>query len=187
MTDRPARVLTVCTGNICRSPAMELYLARAWGDDADVSSAGTFGSENVTLHNFIPSQMAAVIADHGLDPDPHRPRQLTADLIDESDLVLVATRRHAAWVQELMGDDGSRTTFLLTEAAELAGRGLVLEQATRAGRIRAAAAILDGERQRQRAAEAIDVEDPWALSDAAHVASMRQITEASDTLIAWIG
>ena len=39
---RPFRVLTVCTGNICRSPAVERLLAAALGPDADVevSSAG---------------------------------------------------------------------------------------------------------------------------------------------------
>ncbi|GMA87571.1 hypothetical protein GCM10025868_28210 [Angustibacter aerolatus] len=38
----PARVLVVCTGNVCRSPLVERLLRQRLGTDAvDVSSAGT--------------------------------------------------------------------------------------------------------------------------------------------------
>ena len=40
MTDPPFRILTVCTGNICRSPVAERLLQAGLGDAVAVSSAG---------------------------------------------------------------------------------------------------------------------------------------------------
>ena len=47
---RPYRIITVCTGNICRSPMAEMMLAAAFrarglGDEVSVDSAGTTGYE----------------------------------------------------------------------------------------------------------------------------------------------
>ena len=40
MTDSRFRILTVCTGNICRSPVAERLLTKSLGDEVTVASAG---------------------------------------------------------------------------------------------------------------------------------------------------
>ncbi len=81
----PLKVLFVCTANICRSPSLELLARRALPDDTDVdfSSAGTHGWEDEPVN---PDMAAALPAD--LDTSRFRSRRLTAQLLEEADLVL---------------------------------------------------------------------------------------------------
>jgi protein-tyrosine phosphatase len=81
------RILTLCTGNICRSPMAQAFLARQF-PDALVESAGVgalVGS---------PADPLAVqcMADRGYDISGHVARQTTPEMLKESDLVLTATR-----------------------------------------------------------------------------------------------
>jgi protein-tyrosine phosphatase len=88
-------VLFVCTGNLCRSPmAAALFaaeLARAGLTGWTVSSAGTWA---VAGHPATREAVAALAA-RGLDLGAHRSRQLTAEQLEQADLILVATRAHA--------------------------------------------------------------------------------------------
>ncbi len=95
----PAKVLTVCTGNICRSPAMEFYLERAWGDDAVVTSGGTIAATGW----HIPDPMRVAEEAAGLTVPHHEPRQLDVDIIEAQDLILVAAISHAEWIERHVG------------------------------------------------------------------------------------
>ncbi|MFI5085507.1 MAG: low molecular weight protein-tyrosine-phosphatase [Actinomycetales bacterium] len=68
---QPYRIITVCTGNICRSPMAELMLAVAFdeaGLAVEVDSAGTTGWEE---GNPIDPRAAATLARHGIGSDRH--------------------------------------------------------------------------------------------------------------------
>ena len=85
-------ILVVCVGNICRSPMAEALLRQALQDvsDVSVSSAG-LGA----LVDYPAAEHAEVLmAERGLDISRHKARQLTPDLINTSDLVLVMETRH---------------------------------------------------------------------------------------------
>lgn len=85
-------ILFVCTGNICRSPMAEYLMRHLLGADATctVGSAGT-----CALPGCPASEGAQhVLRELGLDPSPHRSRQLTADLIDAAELIVVMTELH---------------------------------------------------------------------------------------------
>jgi len=85
-------ILVVCVGNICRSPMAEALLRQALQDMSDVrvSSAG-LGA----LVDYPAAEHAEVLmAERGLDISRHKARQLTPDLINTSDLVLVMETRH---------------------------------------------------------------------------------------------
>ena len=85
-------ILVVCVGNICRSPMAEALLRHALKDmsDVSVSSAG-LGA----LVDYPAAEHAEVLmAERGLDISGHKARQLTPDLIQASDLVLVMESRH---------------------------------------------------------------------------------------------
>jgi protein-tyrosine phosphatase len=85
----PLRVLVVCTGNICRSPAVERLLAAGLGaayrgrdtgglaPAIEVASAGTGGMVGWPM----PDEMAALVASRGVDPTGFEARQLTPGLV----------------------------------------------------------------------------------------------------------
>lgn len=84
------RVLFVCTGNICRSPAAE-YLFRRRVDDAAldvwVESAGT----RATKGPGDPRTIKA-LGRKGVDASAHRSRQVDAPMVERSDLVIATDR-----------------------------------------------------------------------------------------------
>jgi len=84
-------VLVVCAGNICRSPTGEHLLQRnLTGTEIRVSSAGLTA---VVGHPF-EGHALATLQRHGQQPHEHHARQLTPQILQASDLVLVMERRH---------------------------------------------------------------------------------------------
>lgn len=107
-------ILTVCTGNVCRSPYLHrrLELALA-GSGIRVHSAGTGALAD---HPMDPS-MAQFL---GADADPaFRARQLTKQDVLSANLVLTATRAHRTLVTQL-APRALRTTATLADFAQLA-------------------------------------------------------------------
>ncbi|MFI2104553.1 low molecular weight protein-tyrosine-phosphatase [Isoptericola sp. NPDC019693] len=96
--------MTVCTGNICRSPMAEIVLrdrleAAGLGDAVVVDSSGVSDEER---GNPVDSRARRTLAAHGYPTgDGHRARQVTrADLADH-DLVLPMTAQHARRLRRL--------------------------------------------------------------------------------------
>lgn len=92
-------ILTVCTGNICRSPLAEALLARRLqqrGSQASVRSAGIGALE----HHPADEDTRQVAAQHGVTLDAHRARQISVESIRWADLILVMEKHHLAFVLE---------------------------------------------------------------------------------------
>jgi uracil phosphoribosyltransferase len=111
------RLLFVCTGNTCRSPMAEALardiFSRA-GVEAEVSSAGVSAYGNAA-----PSRHALeAMKKEGLDISAHRSRQLTEDMVSQSNLILVMTRRHREALKAMWPDKAGKTYTL----AEYAGK-----------------------------------------------------------------
>lgn len=174
-----ARVLMVCTGNICRSPAMHYLAARDWAGAAEVTSAGTHAETGMDATPEIRRSAAAF----GLTIPRHRPTQLTAALVSRADLVLVATEGHARWIAREF-DGLPAHVFGLKQAAELAQRADAPVGATGAERLRGAAAALRAEHERDRA-PLRSLDDPWARDRATYDRVMGEIVDAVDTLTHW--
>ncbi len=124
MTEPGGRVLVVCTGNVCRSPFLQLLLQRELdarrqdgGPRTVVTSAGT----GALAGQGMDARAAAQAAAYGLDPAGFVARQLTAPMVAEADLVLTATRKHRGDVATLH-PKALRYVFALRDFAELAGR-----------------------------------------------------------------
>ena len=98
---RPARILMVCTGNICRSTMahaiLEQAAARA-GVDVVVDSAGVSDEEQ---GNPIDRRAARVLRDAGYTVPDHRARQIRAGELGEWDLILAMTSRHLSVLERL--------------------------------------------------------------------------------------
>jgi protein-tyrosine phosphatase len=116
-----ARILIVCTGNICRSPFIERLLQRQLderrpGSDRGilVRSAGTGALTGSAMDERAAAQLMA----YGGDPVGFRARDLTPALIAESDLVLTATRAHRGMVA-VMYPKVLRQVFTFRDFADL--------------------------------------------------------------------
>ena len=116
---RPTHVLVVCTGNICRSPAVERLLATelsAW-PQVSVASAGV----GAVVGAPISEPMAALLRAAGVSPDGFAARQLTEQLLREADLILALARGHRSRIVGLY-PRAVQHTCTLRELARLAGR-----------------------------------------------------------------
>jgi protein-tyrosine phosphatase len=121
--DAPARILAVCTGNICRSPLIERLLAarltQRFGAAAGgvvIRSAGSWGHEGDPMEPFA----ADCVVRLGGDPAGFVARELQAGMVTAADLVLGATREHRAAAVTL-APAASRRCFTLLEFARLVG------------------------------------------------------------------
>lgn len=184
-------VLTVCTGNICRSPLAELHLRRGLSsvDAVTVSSAGTMAVDD----DEMPDQARALARSIGLQPDEHRARFLFERDVRDADLVLALAREHRRAVVS-MHPRASRYTFTLREAARLArdvtdaqlAEALPSGGSTVTDRLGATVALLASRRGSVEAPDDPlddDVVDPYRRSDETFAESGRQLVPAADVLV----
>lgn len=181
-------ILAVCTGNICRSPAIErwLRLGLREEDGIHVASAGV----HAVVGAPVSPPMAALIVEGGGDARAFAARQISAELVRDASLVLTATRGHRASVLGLV-PAAVRRTFTLREFARLAGRvdAADLDRAAPASAGAAARLrVLVPLAYRRRAdlivpADEDDVVDPIGRPLAVYRRSAAQIRPAVDAIV----
>jgi protein-tyrosine phosphatase len=93
------RILVVCTANICRSPAGEVFLAHALaGRNAQVDSAGTMAIDNHYAHPEIEGQMR----ERGFEQiTAHRSTALMPSRLDQYGLILCMEQEHLDWIKRM--------------------------------------------------------------------------------------
>lgn len=114
----PFRILTVCTGNICRSPLAERLLQS--GLDEAAPGAFAVASSGVRALAGQPAHpRSAEIAERlGSSLDAFEARQLTQLHVSEADLVLILAEEHRGPVLTL-APSALRRTFTLREFARI--------------------------------------------------------------------
>ena len=109
---RPLRIVTVCSGNICRSPLAEVLadrVAMTFAVEVEVQSGGTLG----LIDRPSPRQVIAVAREIGIDLTRHRSKPLTREMVDWADHVLVMEVAHAMFIRETLEvDDEHKITPL---------------------------------------------------------------------------
>lgn len=168
------RILTVCTGNICRSPLAEVVLrARLKSLGVRVHSAGT----HALVDHAMPKQAQQSALELGAEPADvaaHRGRYLVEPMLLEADLVLTMAREHRDVALQL-APSRLRQVLSVREFGRLA-QGLTDEQirsaADAAGhapadRLTAAVVAVSGMRT-FGATDDDDVIDPYRQSDAVY-------------------
>jgi protein-tyrosine phosphatase len=102
---RVQRILTVCTGNICRSPVAAAMLASGLGEPFRVESAGV----GAVVGHGATREAARTAAARGHDVSAHRGRQLDPSLARAFDMLLVMEERHRLWVSRHVPQVRGRT------------------------------------------------------------------------------
>ena len=115
---RPFRILTMCTGNVCRSPYAQLVLAR----ELEAVTPGGFVVTSVGTHGLVGQGVdpgsAALLDAAGVDHGEFTARRASASLLEEADLILGMAREHVTWV----ADEAPRSAlgaFTLLQLARL--------------------------------------------------------------------
>ena len=185
-----ARILVVCTGNICRSPFIERLLQheldqRRSGSELGVvvRSAGTAALVGSPME----AQAAAQLVARGGDASGLTARQLTPGLIAESDLVLTATRAHRGKVA-LMCPKVLRRVFTFCDFADLVAgidgpapviptdpRGWVKQVTEKVAASRGLKPPL--------ASDLADILDPYRREDEVFAAMAQQVVESMPAVV----
>jgi protein-tyrosine phosphatase len=186
-----ARILVVCTGNICRSPFIERLLQHELdqhrsGSDREiiVRSAGT----GALVGSAMDPQAAAQLVAHGGDASGFSARELTPVLIEEADLVLTATRAHRGKVA-LMSPKALRRVFTFCDFADLVSGIDGLHAPTPRTDSRAWVRNVTEKAAASRglkpplALESADIVDPYRLQDEVFATMAQQIVESMPAVV----
>ncbi|MDO8337999.1 MAG: low molecular weight phosphatase family protein [Microcella sp.] len=184
-------ILTVCTGNICRSPLAEQLLRSGLGSVPGVrvrsAGSGALVGETMTEQAQALSRRFA-----GEGADVHLARQLSKEELRSADLVLGATREHRRAAVELL-PRASRHTFTIREFARLAEalddsdlRELTAAPSGPGDRLRLfveLAATKRGIAVPPEEPEDDDIIDPYRRSDEVYEESAAQLVPAVQSII----
>jgi arsenate reductase len=130
MSDRPS-VLFVCVHNAGRSQMAAGWLRQLAGDRVEVRSAGSLPGDQVN-----PSAVAAM-AEVGIDISDQRPKVLTTDAVEASDVVITMGcgdacpvfpgKRYLDWELEDPAGKGVESVRPIRDEIETRVRGLLTE------------------------------------------------------------
>jgi protein-tyrosine phosphatase len=113
-----ARILLVCTGNICRSPMAEAFIRRELGrrgvEDVQVESAGVSGWADSPAT----AEAVAALVEYDVDITPHRARRLDRETVDAADVIVGLTSEHRDTIARVVPHAAPRT-FTLKELVAL--------------------------------------------------------------------
>ena len=173
--------MTICTGNMCRSPAAQFALQGYLEDAVTTSSAGT----HALVGHVVPEQMRFQMASEGLSADDHVAQQYTAELASGPDIIIAMTAAHRRW---LVSETPAvlRKTFLLMELATAARAGAPLAGSTPAERAEQIGEAIVAFRPQLAGLEFADVPDPYRGSDEDYALSFAMIRDAARDIAAWV-
>lgn len=178
------RILTVCTGNICRSPLAEQLLKSAFQgvEHIEIDSAGT----QAMIDHPMPEHSLKIALDNKVaGSELHRGKQLVEVHLDSADLILAMDRGHRRKIVQL-SPRATRKVFTVREFKRLIDvttdehlrAEILASDGTPAGKLRAA---VDAARLGRSDLIPLDnpddddVVDPYGQDKAVYDASAQQL------------
>ncbi|WP_235977975.1 low molecular weight protein-tyrosine-phosphatase [Flavimobilis rhizosphaerae] len=155
------RVMTVCTGNICRSPMAEIVLrhrveAAGLGDHVTLDSTGISDEEH---GRPVDRRARTALEARGYHVGPHRARRVRADELRDRDLVLAMTQHHALVLRSMLPPGDERVVMFRSFDP-------------------AAPAVVDGDER------VLDVADPWYGGPEDFETCLDEVEAAADGIVA---
>lgn len=176
-----ARILIVCTGNICRSAFAELLLGErlrsAGRVEVAVRSAGTTAVVGDPVHPLA----ARELEQRGAATLPFEARQVSASMVAEADLILGMTRAHRGRLLDLE-PAALRRTFTFREFVALLGNPSV-PSAGSLGELARAAYLARTSMQDVVNGPAADVADPYGGTEADFAHMARVLDAGTDAIV----
>lgn len=181
------RILTICTGNICRSPlAAQLFQAGLPTARYEIASAGI----SVLAGEHSTEEALRVASDLGLSgAADHRAAVLTSEAVAAADLILGMERTHRRKAARSYPAAAKRA-FTLLEFAQVASqlgdeqlKRLMEDQPDHTTAALDAAARMRGVVPRLPDSRLYDVEDPYGRSWQIYQRSARQIATAVEQIV----
>ncbi|MGV8977202.1 MAG: low molecular weight protein-tyrosine-phosphatase [Cellulomonas sp.] len=162
----PYRIMTVCTGNICRSPMAEVVLrARlasvGLGELVVVDSTAISDEER---GNPIDPRARTALVGRGYEVPRHTARQVTATNLATRDLVLAMTSAHARALHRLAPDTTAAGRVVLYRVFDPA-----------------APQVPEGSPE-----PVLDVDDPWGGGPDAFETCLDELEAAADGIVAHV-
>lgn len=157
----PYRVMTVCTGNICRSPMAQVVLQEKL-EQAGLSGLVEVDSTGISDEEHgrpIDRRAARVLAAHGYPVPRHSARRVTPVDLTSRDLVLAMTSAHARALRALAHGD----------------RAVV-------DRVRMYRSF-DPDAPRDVPEHELDVDDPWYGDEEGFEDTLAEIEAAADAIV----
>lgn len=124
----PYRIVTVCTGNICRSPMAERMIQAACtaaGVNVEVDSAGITEWE---VGNPIDPRAAATLAEHNIPAAGHTARVFEPSWFHERDLIMALDTDHLEHLQAAAPDSETRAKVRMLRSFDPAAKNLATEE-----------------------------------------------------------
>lgn len=173
-------ILTVRTGNICRSPAAQQLLSAGLGPDVEVTSAGT----GAVVGHPVEPDMLSLLRGAGVPDEPFAARQIDESIVRGADLVLALTTEHRSAAVR-MAPAALRRSFTLLEFARIVGSDEFPElmAAETPARLREMVALAGLNRRLGVVVHGDDVPDPYRRGPEVFRESFAMIRDAVDVIV----
>lgn len=183
------RILTICSGNVCRSPlAAQILQSRLDSAKFQTESFGT----SVMVGDHMPEEAQRISRRLGVTgAEEHRAVALTPDAVSRADVILGMERRHRRKAAQLH-PTAARSAFTLLEFAHIVSE-ISDEQLTALFQNNfdaktmelEAVARMRGVVSRLATGRLYDIEDPYGRSQQVFERSAKQIETAVDHIVAF--
>lgn len=117
------KVLFICTANVCRSP-MAAAIFNALAEDRGLAVRAESAGVAALERGSMASNAVVALGEIGVAPPPHRARQISRSMLENTDLVLAMTPEHVEVLRRSAADFADRIHTLpgyATGAPDLEG------------------------------------------------------------------